>query len=94
MAHSVKIEAINFEICDYSQAMQKPNIKRGDKNLSILSSRVEKGRLYTTVRYKLKDFQQMRLTSWQSNTLPTATGTGQSDLFQGPQNRRYAPSNP
>lgn len=58
-------------------------IRWGDKNLEVLSSRTEKERLYARLRYYLADFQDMRINSWQSNIHPVIKGSGESELYKG-----------
>jgi len=56
-------------------------LRWGDPRLRIAEAEVRDARLYARVRYDLQDFQAARRRAWQSNSIPTAAGTGHASLF-------------
>ncbi|MBN2051121.1 MAG: hypothetical protein JW760_11785 [Spirochaetales bacterium] len=55
----------------------------GDENLRITGGRVDREFYRAEVLYRLEDFQEGYLSYWSSNTLPSSSGMGAGDLFQG-----------
>lgn len=62
-------------------------VRWGDTNLKVVQTNVEQKKLYARLNYRLEDHQTARRESWASNAIPVATGTGASDLFNGPEGR-------
>jgi len=60
---------------------QVAELSWGDPRLQVAEAEVRDARLYARVRYDLQDFQSARRRAWQSNAIPTATGTGHASLF-------------
>ena len=58
-------------------------IQWGDPNLKVISSEIRDNRLYCKIIYSLTDAQNLRRISWNSNMIPTASGEGEADYFQG-----------
>jgi hypothetical protein len=56
-------------------------IRWGDRRLRLAQAEVREGRLYAKVLYDLQDFQSARRKAWESNSVPTATGSGTFSLF-------------
>jgi hypothetical protein len=56
-------------------------LRWGDPRLEVAEAEVREARLWARVRYDLQDFQSARRRAWQSNAIPTATGTGHASLF-------------
>lgn len=65
----------------------------GDKNLTVLDSRIENQKLFAIIRYKLMDFQTKRIGVWKSNQIPVSTGKGAGSLFKGYKNKITAHEN-
>jgi hypothetical protein len=59
-------------------------IRWGDPRLRVVQAEVRENRLYAKVLYDLADFQSTRRKAWESNSIPTATGSGSYSLFSGP----------
>jgi hypothetical protein len=59
-------------------------IRWADPRLQAVQAEVREGRLYAKVLYELQEFQSARRKAWESNSIPTATGTGRFSLFAGP----------
>ena len=55
----------------------------GDENLRLVRTTVDREFYRAELRYELEDFQRGRIAFWESNTIPTAAGTGVGDLFIG-----------
>ncbi|MBN1797042.1 MAG: hypothetical protein JW822_00580 [Spirochaetales bacterium] len=54
----------------------------GDKNLKIIDVEQRNKKLFAKVQYELEDFQINRRGAWLSNTIPSATGSGEGNLFR------------
>lgn len=59
------------------------SIPWGDRSLRVLGGTVDREYYKAEVLYELRDFQRQRLDYWDSNTFPSASGTGIGDLFIG-----------
>lgn len=56
-------------------------IRWGDGQMRIAEAEIREKRLFARVYYDLEDFQSARRRAWESNTIPTATGSGEHSLF-------------
>jgi hypothetical protein len=56
-------------------------IRWADPRLRVVQAELREGRLYAKVLYDLADFQSARRKAWESNSIPTATGSGIFSLF-------------
>jgi hypothetical protein len=59
-------------------------IRWSDPRLRVAQAELREGRLYAKVLYDLEDFQSARRKAWESNSIPTATGSGSFSLFAAP----------
>ncbi len=75
------------KIKEFFQITPIAQIKWGDKNLSVLSTRTENKRLYVKLSYRLMEFQKLRLKAWSSSRIPTSTGEGKASIFKGQSQR-------
>ncbi len=75
------------KIKEYFQLKPIAEIKWGDKNLTIVSTRVERKRLYTKLAYTLTEYQKLRLTGWASSKIVQSSGIGKGNLFKGQSER-------
>ena len=60
-------------------------IRWGDRRMRVAEAELREGRLCAKVLYDLQDFQSARRRAWQSNTIPTAAGSGACSLFTAPE---------
>jgi hypothetical protein len=67
-------------------------IRWGDRRLRVAEAELREGRLYAKVLYDLQDFQSARRKAWESNSLPTAAGSGTFSLFTAaaPEGKRHS----
>ena len=55
----------------------------GDPGLKIIRTEVQDKRFYGKLYYHLKDYQFSRISSWETNTLPTSQGQGEDSFLKG-----------
>jgi len=65
-------------------------IAEGDPRLRVMSTRREEKRIWIRFRYMLDSAQASWLSAWQSNTISTASGAGEKELWEGPPNKILA----
>ena len=62
----------------------------GEPALRVLDTELREERLHARLEYRLSEAQARRRAAWSSNTVPSAAGTGEGDLFQGPAGKHAA----
>jgi len=70
-------------VAEYFELTPVAEILWGDTNLKVIHTEIRETRLYARIQYELEEFQSLRIESWQSIIIPTATGRGQGNIFLG-----------
>ena len=55
----------------------------GDPSLIVTSSRVENKKLLVNLRYRISEYQEPWLRSWESGVLATSSGMGEKPMYAG-----------
>jgi hypothetical protein len=61
-----------------------------DKNLRLIHREISENRLYGRFTYELEPFQESRLKSWQTLTIPSAMGKGEGKINRGMREKKTA----
>lgn len=58
-------------------------LKWGDKQLEVVSTKVKNKKLYAKITYNLLEYQFLNRNAWSSSALAGASGSGRGNIFKG-----------
>ncbi len=68
-------------------------ISRGNPQLKVRQTYIRAGKVYAIIDYHLEEYEQHRISAWETNTAPRLSGTGDGVYFTGPEEKITAHKN-